>query len=262
MVIYSQQNTQLIRKTAVNCFNADWRTTTVLWFSQTKQENKLTKGSKQACCLHYWKHWRVYQWRSEKVNLRDRDLVQSTRPERETLTKRQRPKFERLRPGLQIRKLSRIVKKFQKCIKNHPHPGVYRREGKRSTMPGRRIIGGRRKVTKMLQLASTFFNTVHLLPKDIKFEYGGAKLVSCPRCHLTFVQPCPVSTPRKLQFRWSSFSFFHLTLLFLHQRSTNIKQVELLEFVAIKLMRQWMSQDEAFEICIFQGWKSVLNGGK
>ena len=122
MVIYSQQNTQLIRKTAVNCFNADWRTTTVLWFSQTKQENKLTKGSKQACCLHYWKHWRVYQWRSEKVNLRDRDLVQSTRPERETLTKRQRPKFERLRPGSQIRKLSRIVKKFQKCIKKSSTP--------------------------------------------------------------------------------------------------------------------------------------------
>ena len=32
-------------------------------------------------------------------------------------------------------------------------------------------------------VTSTFFNTVHLLSKDIKFEHGGAKLASCPgRC--------------------------------------------------------------------------------
>jgi len=30
----------------------------------------------------------------------------------------------------------------------------------------------------------TFFNTVHLLPEDLRFENGGAKLVSCPGRHL------------------------------------------------------------------------------
>ena len=36
----------------------------------------------------------------------------------------------------------------------------------------------------------TFFKTVHLLPKDLRFEHGGAKLVSCPRRHLTSLRPC------------------------------------------------------------------------
>jgi len=29
-------------------------------------------------------------------------------------------------------------------------------------------------------VTSTFFNTIHLLPKDSRFEHGGAKLASCP----------------------------------------------------------------------------------
>ena len=37
---------------------------------------------------------------------------------------------------------------------------------------------------------STFFNTAHLLPKDLRFEHGGAKLVSFPRHHLTSLRPC------------------------------------------------------------------------
>ena len=32
-------------------------------------------------------------------------------------------------------------------------------------------------------LTSTFFNTVRLLPKDLRFEHGGAKLASCPGRH-------------------------------------------------------------------------------
>jgi len=39
-------------------------------------------------------------------------------------------------------------------------------------------------------VATTFFNIVHLLPKDLRFEHEGAKLVSCPGCHLTSVRPC------------------------------------------------------------------------
>ena len=34
-------------------------------------------------------------------------------------------------------------------------------------------------------VTTTFFNTVHLLPKDLRFEHGGAKLGSCPGRHLT-----------------------------------------------------------------------------
>jgi len=37
---------------------------------------------------------------------------------------------------------------------------------------------------------STFFNAAHLLPKGLRFEHGGAKLLSCPRRHLTSLRPC------------------------------------------------------------------------
>jgi len=35
----------------------------------------------------------------------------------------------------------------------------------------------------------TCFNTVHLLPKVLRFEHGGAKLASCPGRHLTSLRP-------------------------------------------------------------------------
>jgi len=38
-------------------------------------------------------------------------------------------------------------------------------------------------------VTSAFFNTVHLLPKDLKFEHGSAKLASCPGRHLTWLRP-------------------------------------------------------------------------
>jgi len=42
-------------------------------------------------------------------------------------------------------------------------------------------------------VTSTFFKTVHLLPKDLRFEHGGAELVSSPTRHLTSLNTC---TPR------------------------------------------------------------------
>jgi len=39
---------------------------------------------------------------------------------------------------------------------------------------------------------STFFHTVHLLPKDLKFEHAGAKLPSCPGRYLTSLRICTV----------------------------------------------------------------------
>jgi len=35
------------------------------------------------------------------------------------------------------------------------------------------------------RITGFFFNTLHLLPKDLTFEHGGAKLASCPGRHLT-----------------------------------------------------------------------------
>jgi len=43
---------------------------------------------------------------------------------------------------------------------------------------------------KYQQCHKHFFKTVHLLPKDLRFEHGGAKLVSCPKRHLTSLRPC------------------------------------------------------------------------
>ena len=38
-------------------------------------------------------------------------------------------------------------------------------------------------------VASTYFNTVYMHPKDIRFEHGGAKLAFCPGRHLTSLRP-------------------------------------------------------------------------
>jgi len=46
----------------------------------------------------------------------------------------------------------------------------------------RRITVGAPKSSN--NVTSTFFNRVHLLPKDIRFEHGSAKLASCLGRHL------------------------------------------------------------------------------
>jgi len=43
-------------------------------------------------------------------------------------------------------------------------------------------------------VTSTFFSAVNLLPKDLRFEHGGAERVSCPGRHLTSVRPCQMNT--------------------------------------------------------------------
>jgi len=53
---------------------------------------------------------------------------------------------------------------------------------------GRRMIAGAPK--NPINVTRTFFNTVHLLPEDVRFENGGAKLASCPGRHLTSLRPC------------------------------------------------------------------------
>jgi len=49
--------------------------------------------------------------------------------------------------------------------------------------PGAELLWGRQIIARAPKnpnnVASTFFNTVYLLPKDLRFEHGGATLVSC-----------------------------------------------------------------------------------
>jgi len=66
--------------------------------------------------------------------------------------------------------------------------------------------GGRRMTAAALKSPSnvtiTFFNTVHLLPKDLKFEHGGAKFASCPGRHLISLRPCVLPKfEREYKFR-------------------------------------------------------------
>ena len=51
---------------------------------------------------------------------------------------------------------------------------------------------GSLRVAKMSQCHNLFLQHSRsaLLPKDLRFEHGGTKFVSCPRRHLTSVSPC------------------------------------------------------------------------
>jgi len=62
------------------------------------------------------------------------------------------------------------------------------------SLRGRRIIAGGAKwlrvAPKSPKIATcTFFNTVNLLPKDLRLEHGGAKLASCPGRNLAMLRP-------------------------------------------------------------------------
>ena len=67
--------------------------------------------------------------------------------------------------------------------------GQRRNEGEQGgrNSPGAESLRGRRKVLTMSKVLSL---AAHLLPKDLRFEHGGAKLVSCPGRHLTSLHPC------------------------------------------------------------------------
>jgi len=52
----------------------------------------------------------------------------------------------------------------------------------------RRMTAGASKSPN--NVTSIFFNAVHLLPKDLRFEHWCAKVASCPGRHLTSLRPC------------------------------------------------------------------------
>ena len=74
---------------------------------------------------------------------------------------------------------------------------------KGAQFPGRRIAMGTPKSPN--NVTNTFFNTVYLLPKDLRFEHGGAKLASWPGRHLTSLRPGKSFNP-------SHFKLLHINL--------------------------------------------------
>ena len=57
-------------------------------------------------------------------------------------------------------------------------------------------------------VTSAFFNTVHLLPKDLSFEHGSTKPAFCPRRHLTSLRPWSWLCKLAEDFRkWPSDNF-------------------------------------------------------
>jgi len=70
-----------------------------------------------------------------------------------------------------------------------------RNEGARGrNYPGAESLWGRWNTAGVPKnpnnVTGTFFNTVHLLPEDLRFENGGAKLASCRGPHLNSLRPC------------------------------------------------------------------------
>jgi len=56
--------------------------------------------------------------------------------------------------------------------------GVTREGQGEQNSPGAESLRGAPKSTD--KVTGTFFNRVQLLPKDLRFDHGGAKLASCP----------------------------------------------------------------------------------
>jgi len=52
---------------------------------------------------------------------------------------------------------------------------------------GRRMTAGTPK--NLNHVTRTFFNTVHLLPRDLRLEHGGVKLASYSGRHVTTLRP-------------------------------------------------------------------------
>jgi len=55
----------------------------------------------------------------------------------------------------------------------------------------------------IIRIPTTFFNTVHFVPKDLRFEQTGSKLAFCPGGHLTSLRPFIVTDLNSTQ-PWAS----------------------------------------------------------
>jgi len=98
-----------------------------------------------------------------------------------------------------------LVPIIKNCLGSSSKALLWLTEGHRqgcnegAQMPERRLTMGAPKCPNIV--ASTFFNAVHLLPKELRFEYGGAKPVYCPGRHLTSLRPWPQNLVDNLEPR-------------------------------------------------------------
>jgi len=98
-----------------------------------------------------------------------------------------KPNLLLLHVHLQQRCTTRGHASFDNEIFSRPHQMRNDRGATGTQFPGRRIPMGTPKSPN--NVTSTFFNTVHLVPKDLRFEHGGVKLASCPGRHLISLRP-------------------------------------------------------------------------
>jgi len=101
------------------------------------------------------------------------------------------PSWEPLLSKLQYSWVRSSVFAVEVCVLVRAYEqGRNDRGDKGGKYPGHRKTTGASKSPNII--VSTFFirPTVHLLPKDLRFKDGGAKLVSCPRRHLPSLRLC------------------------------------------------------------------------
>jgi len=77
-------------------------------------------------------------------------------------------------------------------------------------------------------VTSTFFNTAHLLPKDLRFEHGDDKLASCTGRHLTSLRPCIQPLTAKLhQYQCCHSVMKKNTRIYLEKKTENNKKTDM-----------------------------------
>jgi len=80
-----------------------------------------------------------------------------------------------------------LISRAQRGGKWGEIPRAPNHTGGAEILRGRRMTAGVPKSPN--NVTSTFFNTVDLLPKDLRFEHGGGEIASCPGRHLSSLRP-------------------------------------------------------------------------
>ena len=108
-------------------------------------------------------------------------------------------------------------------------------------------------------VASTFFNTVNLLPKDLMFEQGGAKIASYPGRHLTSLCPCRSSLPFAEKQSWSYRNMLETSIENLINTQLFFKQTDFLELHFLTFKENFSrNTGNTFFPQTFKLWRTIL----
>jgi len=88
-----------------------------------------------------------------------------------------------------------VTKSEEEIYRKRCCRGVTRGKQKGHNALGSKALGPLKSPNNVI---STFFITAHLFLKDLRFEYGGAKLVSWSGRHLTSARPSDAVLPNVL----------------------------------------------------------------